>query len=386
MTKCPWCFTTVPTDSAAFICAASCPPEKDEVKARWSGKAGSTSKPLTIAVGDSGNKKWRPPETKACRKCKGATQPCCSTCHFAFPPNWRTGQAVTVAFAGARAAGKTVFIGVMVHFLELAMQARGRAFGFGDEASRLDYRQNYESVIFEALSLPSATGLAATQPNFQPMVLTLGEKPVADGRTDGVPRYLVVRDVAGEELENNGPTDHLAFFANADLVVFLFDPLRVEEIRAQVSERIAQRQLVGGDPVSVLSRVLTLMGQGGRIAVTMSKFDIMHQLANIQGSRYQQTMSNNGAAMLQDNGPTAPVNDAQQRLLDAEIRSLLTVAHAANLVNTVTAAEQRGTRSRFFAVSALGNAPNADGLHPHGIAPFRVLDPVMWMMSETGVV
>ena len=112
----------------------------------------------------------------------------------------------------------------------------------------------------------------------------------------------------------------------------------------------------------------------------------MHQLGSVQGSAYQAIMSNLGSSLLHDVGPLRTPSLADQDLLDAEVRSLLALAHAQNLVNTVTAAQQKGIECRYFAVSALGNAPDADGVHPHGIAPFRVLDPILWVLARMGAV
>ncbi len=378
MTSCPWCFTPLGADQAMFVCVGSCPPQADPQKSTWAGKRGQTTSPITAVAKGPNDKRWALPTAMACRVCGGATQECCPVCHFAYPRGWRAGDAVTIAFSGARSTGKTVYLGVLVHFLSLAMQSRHRAFGYADEASRREF-DTYEKQLFEAQGLPAATGAAATQPNFMPMVIELGEHA-------GRQRYLVVRDVAGEELEDGGVKEHLGFFARADLVVFLFDPLRVPEIQAQVRDRIAARQVLGGEPTAVLARVLELMGHRGRLAICMSKFDIMHQLASVEGSAYQAIMGNLGSAMRQDVGPLGTPSTGDQALLDAEVRSLLATAHAANLVNTVGAAEQRGVRCRYFAVSALGNPPDARGVHPHGIAPFRVLDPVLWVLQEEGAI
>ncbi len=379
MTVCPWCFSPLLPDQVAFVCTGSCQPQPDPQKSLWAGKRGQTTSPITLVERSAEDKRWVAPTVQPCRVCDGPTKECCLTCHFALPRGWRQGHAVTVAFAGARSTGKTVYIGVLVHFLALAMEARHRAFGYANEASRREF-DYYEKQLFETQGLPAATGAAATQPNFMPMIISLGEH-------QGIPRYLVLRDVAGEELEDAAPKDHLGFFCRADLVVFLFDPLRVPEIYAQVHERIAShRQILGGEPTAVLARVLELMQGRGRLAVCMSKFDIMHQLGSVQGSAYQAIMSNLGSSLLHDVGPLRTPSLADQELLDAEVRSLLALAHAQNLVNTVTAAQQKGIECRYFAVSALGNAPDADGVHPHGIAPFRVLDPILWVLARMGAV
>jgi hypothetical protein len=40
---------------------------------------------------------------------------------------------------------------------------------------------------------------------------------------------------------------------------------------------------------------------------------------------------------------------------------------------------------RYFAVSALGQAPAGKRLNSRGIAPFRCVDPLRWVTSAVGV-
>lgn len=48
------------------------------------------------------------------------------------------------------------------------------------------------------------------------------------GGWHGIRRFLVLRDVAGEDMESGDlHTPPFRFFANADAVFFMFDPLRV---------------------------------------------------------------------------------------------------------------------------------------------------------------
>jgi hypothetical protein len=372
VTKCPWCFTSLNQDSVSFVCANACNSEPDPAKTRWTAKASTTATITTVAkVGNEWN--WKPPATRSCRACNGPTVECCPECHNAYPPDWRNGEAIVVALAGARATGKSVYVGVLGHFVALAMQTRQRAYGYADEKSREEF-EVYEHLLFVAQGLPGATGLAPVTPSFHPMVMALGEY-------GGKKRYLVLRDVAGEELEGNGPKEHLGFFARADLAIFLFDPLWVDFIRDQVAERIEVKG-TGGSPDVVLGRVLDLMGPSGRLAICMSKFDILHEFATLDGSAFQPIMANLGSAMRRDVGPGGLTSDAEMRLLDVEVQSLLSSIGAQNLVNTVKSAEKRGIICRFFAVSALGSAPTTNGINSHGIAPFRVLDPIMWVMRE----
>jgi len=72
--------------------------------------------------------------------------------------------------------------------------------------------------------------------------------------------------------------------------------------------------------------------------------------------------------------------------LHHEVRSLLQKLHAGPIV---TAVERPSSGQflphRFFVASALGESPNGKSLNARGIAPFRCLDPMRWVMAETGM-
>src|SRR6476620_2888479 len=91
------------------------------------------------------------------------------------------------------------------------------------------------------------------------------------------------------------------FFANADAVFFMFDPLRVKAIRDQLQDLLPAQLFSGGDPRSVLNNVLMEVGPGQpKLAVILSKFDALRVLRDVEGSEWSLIMSNPGAAYSRD--------------------------------------------------------------------------------------
>jgi len=201
-----------------------------------------------------------------------------------------------------------------------------------------------------------------------------------------VRHHLVIRDVAGEDLERpDGTTrERLSFFGHADGVFFLFDPLQIDEITHQLRQLVPEQPL-GRPAKEVLDTTVDLVSQGGpRFAVIMSKFDTMQKLRTVRyDNDYTAIMQNAGAAVFRDPGPYGSPNDIDGRLLHEEVRSLLILFNQGPLVAKIQHAG-RGAH-RFFAVSALGAPPNGQMLHAQGIAPFRCLDPLRWVLGGTGV-
>lgn len=307
----------------------------------------------------------------------------CPICHFTLPENWRNGQAFCIAMAGARATGKSLYIAVLVKQLQLVCERLGHALEPATRATADAYNANYETPLFVQRGLipPTPTVLTQNSAQREPLIFSLGA-------WHGVRRYLVLRDVAGEDMESgdlNAPS--FQFFRNADGVFFMFDPLRVQSVRDQLQDLLPPQAVSGGDPRGVLSNVLAAIGPGQpRLAVILSKFDALRVLRNVEGSEWSMVMSNAGASYLRDTSDSQQYDEYDGQLLHEEVRSLLTRLGAGSLVAAVeNPSTQNRLAHRFFVVSALGQPPSGQRLHSRGIAPFRCVDPVRWVTSSFGV-
>lgn len=383
-TRCPHCFTDVPLDRAMFTCLANCPLSDDVWFSEWYGTP-RQSRTFTFVEKPENVRNWSLPAQVACRTCGGPTGEVCVVCHFPFPPEWRRGTATCIALAGARYTGKSMFVGVAKPALESMVEKLGGAVTYATEATRSIYRSKFEEVL-QQRGLLDPTRVGHDQDAFQREPLIFGL-----GRIGGLPRYLVFRDVAGEDLENYSGQKHLRFFANASLVLFLFDPTKVDEVRDRLKDLLDFGE-PGGDPTEVLTSVIQLVRGGNpKLAIALSKFDILQTLGTAAdgsgtsaGADWARIMANPGAAFNRDALAATSFDQKDADLVDAEVRSLLTKLYATGLVNAVKDAPV--TDKRFFVLSALGANPTQSGLHVHGIATFRVLDPIRWALASDGVI
>ena len=289
----------------------------------------------------------------------------------------------TVSLMPARATGKSLYIAVLVKQLELLCERLGVSMEPATRATAQAYEANYETPLFVQRGLIPPTPTMHTQASSQrePLVFSIGG-------WHGIRRFLVLRDVAGEDMESGDlHTPPFRFFANADAVFFMFDPLRVQTIRDQLRDLLPAQQFSGGDPRSVLNNLLMAVGQGQpKLAVILSKFDALRTLRNVEGSEWSMIMSNTGAAYLRDTSDSPRYDELGGQLLHEEVRSLLTRLHGGAIVAAV---ENPSTGivlpHRYFVVSALGQPPSGNKLHSRGIAPFRCADPIRWVTSGFGV-
>lgn len=213
--------------------------------------------------------------------------------------------------------------------------------------------------------------------------------------------HLVMRDIAGEDLQDlSGRDPAFSFVDRADLVMFLFDPLMLDSIRKMLSGLIPEvdTSRTGVKPGEVLPRILSQMSSGHpNLALTLCKFDSLQQLPRAN-SPMAPALANPAAhfnwddTMIRAKMPCAQaarVLEADSAFLDAEVRSIFGYMgeDAVTLLADQAVGDGKIASMRHFAVSSLGETPqHRERLTERGISPFRVLDPILWGFSRSGVV
>lgn len=302
-----------------------------------------------------------------------------------LPAGWANSVTLCIALAGARASGKSLYVAVLVKLLSQLAEELGGVVREADLATKANYTEHYETPFFEERGLLAPTPPAVSEVAYQrdPLIYDLGFWPVT-GEGERRRVFVVIRDVAGEDLENPPLDDsQLEFFRHAHEVVFLFDPLNVPEIGALL-HGVVETDSLGADPADVLENLLRICGDAKpRLAVTLAKFDTLRSLEKRPESEWSQIMGNYGAAFNRQLAPPYSGNDPM--LLNDEVYSLLKRLGARRLLNMLRICADMGTDVRYFATSSLGKPPHGTHLRRSGVAPFRVLDPLLWLFYDAGV-
>lgn len=395
--SCPACFATLFPESARFRCSSGrCVPVHDPEASVLAGS------PVSLYP----SYPWAPTEQQreippgvACARCGGpCTVQACPVCHKDLPPNWREATVFTMAVSGARGAGKSVYIAVLLYALQQYLRRCGRMIRPFTPMTQEVYEERYERPLFrENRAMLGTPPMKAESGAYQrdSMIWQISDPQH--------PVHLVIRDVAGEDIEKfAGNEAPLSYFSRANLVVFLFDSLRLPsmtQILAGIIPPVNQGRL-GKSSTEVLPIVLgQLQGGGVDFALAFSKFDAFHELPKADIEQYARVMGNPSARFNRDETmmrPAGPGRAAESRswfeqdqtFLDQEIRSLFELIHE----NTVTMQAEQALRSgrirglSHFAVSAVGETPPHDEqLTTRGISPFRVLDPLLWGLYRRGI-
>lgn len=388
--KCPCCFRAIPGTIEMLACVGTCPTESPTAANRLRGWDAFVPRLFRAPGGaSSGN----------CDKCGvRSTQEACPSCRGPIPGLWREpGHVVTcVAMAGARSTGKSLYLGVLTGQLAewVTTQQRSRLQPVGD-TERL-HRERYRDPLYEERRLLEPTAkIQDDETAQQPLIYTYRE-------LGGTARVVVLRDVAGEDLQalderRPGPEERrkleerqrsLDFLTRADGVIALLDPYKVDEIRNVLAGIADPAGEVGGDGIRVIDRLTELMvGErpGVRteipIAVAMSKFDVLHELRRVDRSRLHSVMVRPGSPLRRDPSMGSPdLNIDDLDLVHAEMDSLFDQIGGLELSNLM---RERAETFHYFAVSALGRPTQRQAVHAAGIAPFRVLDPLRWILQVT---
>ena len=222
-------------------------------------------------------------------------------CKRPYPYGWHDAGTTSVVMAGAAAAGKSIYLAVMIRQLEQYGAQVGMDVTPLSPGVQGVFEEYYLKPLYQERGIMPSTRSVAQEGAYQreSMVFRLTTR-------DNRRHHLVIRDVAGEDLErpDEQTPQRLAFFGHADHVFFLFDPLKINEVQRQMRGLVPEQQL-GARAKTVLDTTLGLVQAGTpRLAVIMSKFDTLQMLRHARWEgEYKSIMQNAGAAFFRDPGP-----------------------------------------------------------------------------------
>ncbi|WP_433665080.1 hypothetical protein ACQPW1_24520 [Nocardia sp. CA-128927] len=385
MTRCPMCFNALTPERVSWM-ATSGETKIDEVASRYYGAEVQTRHIVPSELKrERNNIVLTPSRALAAAQVGSQVEEVCPYCHYRIPDGWRDSRSTCIAMAGARYTGKTVYVAVLIKALQLFGERIGCVVEPNDQRTADTYQKHYQNTLYvQRQMLPPTSSIGVKDPfHRDPLIFRLGH-------WNGRKQYLVIRDVAGEDLhdQNNIGQTWTKFFGNADGVVYMFDPLKVPSIASQLRDLIPAQETYDVAPITVLQTVISMIGpHNPKLAVVLSKFDALHALKNVAGTDWSTVMGNPGAGFSRDPSLIrGPYDNDDGELVDAEVRSLLVKLGAKPIIDAADS-PHTGARlpTRFFAVSALGALPAGEQVHESGISPFRCLDPARWILSEAGV-
>lgn len=372
------CFHALPPEPTLAMCVGSCQPGPVEGPGAVRGYKVISRTLFPV----NGRPDW------TCPGCRSSSrQEACEACAFPIPRamrDWSDGslrRSTVVAMAGARASGKSLMIGSMMQKFELLCERHLQSVltPLGDTGER--FQRAYLDPLYVARrSIQFTPELSSEQgnPTREPFVWTFREK-------DGTERVLAIRDVAGEDLENLDSRNPLAFsfLSRADAVIALLDPWKVPEVRTFLGGivTVPPMEVLGGNDQRVLAsliRLLRTVPDPPALGIALSKFDVLQELRSVRAAKWPEIMGRAGSPLVRDPSLTsAEFDQGDGDLLHHELFGVLKELQVQTVLGLV-----HGLRFRLFACSSLGSTPISDSeLNPVGVAPYRVLDPLKWVLA-----
>ncbi|MFB9724390.1 TRAFAC clade GTPase domain-containing protein [Planobispora longispora] len=378
MITCPYCFARVPRDRVAFRCVgragrgAGCEPVADEALGRHRGGVPPSLPPVFPVR--------RPGRRADCPACGVSTgRRVCPECHNQLPAEYCANPGKIVALVGAKGSGKSTYIAVLLHELMNRVGAELDASLVPcDDRTIERYKQDFARPLYGRNMLLSTTQSVVNAPLRDPLVYLLTRTVRGRLRSRTASLTLVLFDTAGEDLRSRDVTEpHLRYLGAADAVVFLVDPLELPGARSALSGTALARggTLEGdpdSDPINVISRVTELLRRrdGDRrltipVAVALSKIDALRPALERQ------------SALHRARAPLGALDLDDREAVHEQVRALLDEWQAGMVDRYL---RQNYTDFSLFGLSALGGVPGPESVGPGGIRPYRVEDPLLWLL------
>jgi Double-GTPase 2 len=378
---CPYCYEEISRQPAWFRCTGRisrsgqrCAPETDRVLRDRTGFGGAL--PPAFAGGRQ--------DTASCPACHGETTiRICPVCHSRLPVHFGKVGSRLIVPVGAKEAGKTVFMTVLVHeLMHQTGQRLNAAITGADDYTRQRFASEYERPLYrDSRLLPPTTAAQGRAP--------LVFRFTTEGRRslNGGPQRTLLSffDTAGEDLRSQQSIEqNVRYLGAADGVVLLLDPLQMRGARnlAAPGTRLPTPGQPDDEPATVLENVtdLLLASEGKKpnkriskpLAVVFTKMDtLLHDL--------KQT-----SPLLRPPPQEGYFDERDSLEVHTDIQRLLARWEGARIDQI---AQLNYRNYRYFGVSALGETPTQDNrVAARGIRPYRVASPILWILAQFGII
>jgi hypothetical protein len=378
--RCPYCFELLSRESATFRCVnpnpMQCNPEEDGELSAYQGFPTPQRLPRVFTFHISA---WRTDVHSGVCNCGfETTRRVCAACHNDLPGSLTSGTSRSIALIGTKFVGKSVFITVLINELRTRLGADFNAsLNALDDRTIRRYESEFSSFIYaNKLTIP-ITQPASQSPDIRyPLLYRWTLRSGRKLRSCS----LIFFDTSGEDLKDlesmRKYTRHLAY---ADGLIFLIDPLQIPAIRGQL-RRFTQLPTQINDQLALVRWAFDLIaaerGPGlakvpAPVALSFSKIDAIRDMFE-DASPLHYAPGHPGHLDLTDQ---AQVNECVRtyvnRWLGPEWEEELS---------------QKFADYAYFGVSALGMDPTYDGRLPRGVSPFRVEDPLLWLLYKLDLI
>ncbi len=289
-------------------------------------------------------------------------------------------ESLVIGIIGAKFSGKSHYIASMIQRLESQVGADFNAslLPVSDETSNR-YKNEFYNYLQNNFEIPTTIGT--------PLPLIYDLSIAFPGSNEIRAVTLALYDTAGENFNNeNTVNEIMQYLQVASGIIFLIDPLQWSSVREVTPKSVNLPDSDKmADPNTIISRVLIelqnrkVIKEGGRlsipVAVVLTKCDVLCTAGWIEKNRLWNTDARHiGSFDLEIHNDMAGMMSEYLQKWD----------HGAQATyNTV---KGRFSKYAFFGTSATGCASDPTTRQYKYVSPWRVEDPLLWLLAELGVI
>jgi hypothetical protein len=394
---CPYCYEEISRRPAWFRCTGQlslagkrCAPAVDDDLRDRTGFTGA----LPPAFAAAGRR-----TAAECPQCGGKTTVAvCPVCHSRLPVYFGKVGSHLIVPVGAKEAGKTVFMTVLVHeLMHRTGEQLNAAVTGADDYTLHRFPSEYERPLYRESRLPSPTTTTAGQHNRPPFVFRftnewswpqvlaghLGRSGLRGSR-DPRRTLLSFLDTAGEDLRTRqSMEENVRCLSAAGGILLLLDPLQMPGARELAAPDTRLPALASDDEPSTVLQNFTdilLAGNGEKpgqridrpLAIVFTKVDAL--LPSLPET----------SPLLRPPPRGRYFDERDSRAVHTEIQRLLARWQGGE-IDRVARLNYR--TYRYFGVSALGETPTGDNrVSARGVRPYRVTSPMLWLLAQFGII
>ena len=274
----------------------------------------------------------------------------------------------TIPVVGPPSVGKTCYINMAIHSLmENTAPSKQWNISFANSSEQKEY-----DTVIEAMK----KGYKPAKTDFDSLTAYQLMMKIP---TDSISRRIYLYDIAGEQFTRSGAVLENKAFSYVNGIVFLIDPLSIDEIRYQAEEN-----------ANTLEYGISSIEFDDVLDVMLNNFDTM-----LKNRRMNVTINNNFAVVI--NKMDVPLineqigNSAAEKFL-RENKQCRSIVEAQSILcreflmkyrgNFVRKIEYKFKNVKYFACSSLGHCNNGQAY-----AGINVENPLLWIlsMSDNGI-
>ncbi len=323
------------------------------------------------------NRPVRPPKTKT-----GAmTRKVCPECKENLHSSAGAQKDLVIGMIGAKYSGKSHYVASLVDRLQgrASRDMYSSLLPLNDETITR-YKDDFYKPLFENhLELDATAGVPP------PLMydLSFDSRLWNNDSGNSLSVTLALYDTAGENFDDKQSVRHLVQYLRvASGVILLVDPLQSRTMQDFLPPDLrSETRIANADPLDIISRVIGVLkekqvvGDDGvfakPVAMVMTKCDVLRQCGLLPENRLWAMDERHIGRFRRD------IHDDMSGMMGEQLQRWNLPAYQA--------VRHHFPCHAFFGVSATGCAPDSRGRFPY-VSPWRVVDPLFWILSELGVI